>query len=152
MTCLHDSCSFHWNPLEMSASIPVGYWSSCPFWSGKIVTGMRFEWHSLPKESTGFHWIPADSENSSRIRLETVGECNILQQNNISVLLENDNDSSAGSLLSGDETPDALPTSSLAYLPLMDNSNNMNTSLTSCYTTSTNLFHVPGCLPRWRVQ
>lgn len=59
------------------------------------------------------------------------------QQNDISVLLENDNDSSAGSLFSGDETPDALPTSSPVRLPPMDNTNNVNTSFTFCYTTVT---------------
>ena len=75
------------------------------------------------------------------------------QQSNIrvSVLLENDNDSSAGSLFSGDETPDALLTGSSVRLPLMDNTNNVNTGLTFCYAASTNLFHVPGHLGRSRV-
>ena len=55
------------------------------------------------------------------------------QRNDISVLLEDDNYSSkgslfssAGSLFSGDdsdEAPDALPTSSLVLLPPMDNTN-----------------------------
>lgn len=51
------------------------------------------------------------------------------QRNDISILLEDNNYSSAGSLFSGDdsdEVPDALPTSSLVLLPPMDNTNIAN--------------------------
>ena len=75
------------------------------------------------------------------------------QRNDISVLLENDNNSSAGSLFSsagslfsGDdsddsEAPDALPTSSLVLLPPMDNTNIANFLVSDTTNIHPSTFH-----------